>query len=1095
MQACEHLVVALTSQRQKVKLPIGSDFYYFRKPKSGQRFSKYNQTILDETFVCRDPSDRRPVEVPDTILSLSVSSNDRYPPLMELSQIETFLPEGSLQRTITAVLGLGTVYSLSLVIHRLVISPLSKFPGPKLAAVTSWGSDYYDEVYVVGSVRQTDRYEAFTEGLVDFDGAHLATVSHELHRKRRHCYTAAYIHVCALVHAVSIHPGGQKRRCDQVRLLRYIPWSILMRLDLKAQKFNEFKVLCDDHIKTAKCEGGTSPSQDSFKIGSRPTVLRHLVGSGLPASELSSDRLSKEAQLMIGAGTTTTAGTLNFLTFYVITNPVIRKRLEGELAPLMNEYPARKPSWAELERLPFFQAVIKETLRLSYGTIHRRPRVSPKVPLQYKEWVIPPGVPVEMSAYFAHRDPANFPDPDKFLPERWMRDVTPGMLKNYVPFSKGSRHCPGMRLAYCEINFITAALVRPVGLQFELFDTTEADVKPVHDMIVPLPRIGTKASAIPSRLTCLPHTPCRLHSLCSAVLTGARQQTADEIASLQVESDTTSTLAALARAEKTHDTRSSDHAVSVTDIDSSREKPSSDTAEVVDDSEYPTGARLAAVVAALALAIFLVSLDLTIVATAIPKITDQFHGLSDIAWYSSAFFMTMGGFQSAWGNIYKYFPLKTSYLVAIFIFEFGSLICGVAPSSSALIVGRAIAGLGAAGIGSGSYTIIGFAASPKSRPMFTGIVGTSYVVAAAVGPLIGGAFSDKVSWRWCFYINLPIGAISAFIILIFFQTPSAAKPQVATLRQKLLHLDPIGAALVMAFVVCYLLAMQDGGSKYPWSSAHEVGLLVGSALIVGTFVLWEWYQRDTAMFPFRLAKQRIYIVESVFSFFYSGAYYLVLYYLPIYFQSIDNASAQGSGVRNLPLIVAVVISMLASGGYISASGVAAPIIVVGTILSTMCTGLLYTLDIGTSEGKWIGYQIIGGVGWGVAFQIPIITVQATAPLVDLAEVTATLLFLQTLGGAAMTSAAQAGFINVMLNNLPTTAPGVDPALVVGTGATDLRNVFTEDQIPGILLAYMRGLKTSFAISIASSGIAFFIIVLFQRWNKLNTAAIAGGNAA
>ncbi|KAL6811973.1 major facilitator superfamily domain-containing protein [Trichoderma sp. SZMC 28015] len=543
--------------------------------------------------------------------------------------------------------------------------------------------------------------------------------------------------------------------------------------------------------------------------------------------------------------------------------------------------------------------------------------------------------------------------------------------------------------------------------------------------------------------------------------------------------------ASLAVANPIDEKDSSDQRISDKEMGSSVETPTSQDAEL-DNSKYPTGSRLVAIITALALAIFLVSLDLTIVATAIPKITDQFNGLSDIAWYSSAFFMTMGGFQSAWGKVYKYFPLKTSYLIAIFIFELGSLICAVAPSSTALIVGRAFAGVGAAGIGSGSYTIIGFSASPKSRPMFTGIVGTSYGVAAAVGPLIGGAFSDKVSWRWCFYINLPIGAISAFIILVFFKAPSTAKPQVATLREKLLHMDPVGAALVIAFVVCYLLAVQDGGTKFPWNSAHEIGLLVGSAVIVGSFILWEWFQKDTAMFSFRLAKQRVYIVESVFSFFYSGAYYLVLYYLPIYFQSIDNASAQSSGVRNLPLIVAVVISMLCSGAYISATGIAAPIIVAGTALSTICTGLLYTLDIGTSEGKWIGYQIIGGVGWGIASQIPIITVQATASVIDLAEVTAMLLFLQTLGGAGMVSAAQAGFVNVMINNLPKTAPGVNPALVVSTGATDLRKVFLDDQIPGILVAYMQGLKAAFAIGIASSGIAFITILFYDRDSKLQS---------
>lgn len=500
------------------------------------------------------------------------------------------------------------------------------------------------------------------------------------------------------------------------------------------------------------------------------------------------------------------------------------------------------------------------------------------------------------------------------------------------------------------------------------------------------------------------------------------------------------TQASLGRGNAPDEKTYSDKTISVNDIDSSREKQTSEDADT-DDSEYPTGARLAAIITALALAVFLVSLDLTIVATATPKITDDFNGLSDIAWYSSAFFMTMGGFQSMWGKLYKYFPLKTTYLMAIFVFELGSLICGVAPSSAVLILGRAIAGLGAAGIGSGSYTLIGFASSPKGRPMFTGIVGTSYGIAAAVGPLLGGAFTDKVSWRWCFYINLPIGAISAIIILIFFKTPAAASPQKATLREKLLHLDPLGAMLVMAFVVCYLLAVQDGGSKYSWNSAREIGLLIGGGALVGIFVLWEWYQKDTAMFPFRLAKQRVYIVETVFSFFYSGAYYLVLYYLPIYFQSVDNASAQASGVRNLPLIVAVVISMLSSGAFISMTGIAAPVIVLGTALSTICTGLLYTLDVGTSDGKWIGYQIVGGVGWGIASQIPIITVQATAPATDLAEVTAMLLFLQTIGGAAMVSAAQAGFINTILQTLPKLAPDVNAALVVATGATDLRKFF------------------------------------------------------
>lgn len=435
-----------------------------------------------------------------------------------------------------------------------------------------------------------------------------------------------------------------------------------------------------------------------------------------------------------------------------------------------------------------------------------------------------------------------------------------------------------------------------------------------------------------------------------------------------------------------------------------------------------------------------------------------------------------------------------SFLVSIFIFELGSLICGVAPNSTTLIVGRAIAGFGAAGIGSGSYTLIAFSASPKNRPLFTGIIGTSYGIAAVVGPLIGGAFADNISWRWCFYINLPIGAISAGIILIFFQPPSAAKPKSATFREKLLHMDPIGAALVMGLVICYILALHYGGIIHAWNSSRVVGLLVGFIVLSIAFVVWEWCQEDRAMVPFRLAGQRVYIVPSVYAFFFSGAYFLIIYYLPLYFQVIDGVSAAMSGVRNLPLILAVTVSMIASGAFISKTGIVAPILIVGTALGVVCTGLLYTFDIGTEQAKWIGYQVIGGVAWGIASQIPIIAVQASAPPANLAEVTAILLFFQTVGGAFMVSAAQAALVNVLVKKLPRSAPGLNPLAVIGTGATDLRRAFPAE-IHGILVAYMRGLKISFAISLASTGVALVIITVFQSYKRLNTAAIAGGGAA
>lgn len=165
-------------------------------------------------------------------------------------------------------------------------------------------------------------------------------------------------------------------------------------------------------------------------------------------------------------------------------------------------------------------------------------------------------------------------------------------------------------------------------------------------------------------------------------------------------------------------------------------------------ADYPRALQLTFIVVALVLSIFLVSLDMTIVATAIPRITDEFHSLNDVGWYGSAFFLTVASFQSTWGKAYKYFPLKPAFLLSIGIFEIGSLICGVAQNSITLIIGRAIAGMGGAGIASGAYTIIAFAVPPAQRPAFTGILGAIYGCASVIGPLLGGVFTSQATWRW-----------------------------------------------------------------------------------------------------------------------------------------------------------------------------------------------------------------------------------------------------------------------------------------------------------------------------------------------------------
>ena len=493
-------------------------------------------------------------------------------------------------------------------------------------------------------------------------------------------------------------------------------------------------------------------------------------------------------------------------------------------------------------------------------------------------------------------------------------------------------------------------------------------------------------------------------------------------------------------------------------------------------ADYPSAFPLAMIVVALVCSIFLVALDMTIVATAIPKITDQFHSLDQVGWYGSGFFLTLAAFQSTWGKAYKYFPLKISFLISIFIFEIGSLICAVANSSTTLIVGRAIAGVGGAGIASGSYTIIAFSAPPSKRPAFTGVMGATFGVASVIGPLLGGVFTDNLTWRWCFYINLPIGGFGAAIIFVFFKTPKAAKPQEATLKEKFLQMDLPGTFTIMAAAVCYLLAMQWGGTTKSWSDSEVIGLLVGFGLLVIAFVTIEYFQGERALLQGRLLKDRTFMAMSAYVFAIAGVFFVLLYYLPIYFQSAKNVSASKSGIDNLPLVLGASIFTVVSGGLMTMYGHYIPIMAVGSVLATVGAGLIYTLEIDSGSGKWIGYQALLGIGLGLIFQIPVIVAQAIVKPSDLSSASAMMLFFQTIGGAIWISAAQAGFTNKMLKQLPVTAPGVNPGLVISTGATELRNVFDAADIAGILEAYMDGIKVTFAISIACACLTVLLVV-------------------
>ncbi|KAK8030317.1 GliA [Apiospora arundinis] len=491
-----------------------------------------------------------------------------------------------------------------------------------------------------------------------------------------------------------------------------------------------------------------------------------------------------------------------------------------------------------------------------------------------------------------------------------------------------------------------------------------------------------------------------------------------------------------------------------------------------DMDELPTGFRFYMIVVSLLLCVFLMSLDLTIVATAIPKITDVF-GLRDVAWYSSAFFMATAGFQSSWGKIYRYFPLKIAFLSAL------GLICGIAPSSVVLVIGRAVAGVGAGGLSSGCFIIIGYIAPPAKRPVFLGLLGASYGIASVAGPLLGGILTDKLSWRWCFYINLPAGGISAVVIFLFFTTPAGARPLAAPLLDKLRHLDLVGVFLIMGAAVSFTLALQDGGTTKAWSDKQTVGLLAGFVGIVAAFALWERFQGEHAMVAPRLIRQRNVWVPSVIIFLLGGSYFVLIYYLPVYFQAIDGVSPTQSGIRNLPFILSSSIGAVVMGGVISKTGIAMPFLLFGCATATVASGLLYTLAIGSGPGKWITFQVVAGVGYGTAFQIPVTIGQGMCRPVDLPSVTAIILFFQIIGGSFLVSAAQVGFLNIMSRKVLALAPQLAPPLVLGTGASDIRRVFGES-LPQVLVGYMAGLRVSFAVATGAIGLATLVCLCLHR---------------
>ncbi|KAJ5641800.1 hypothetical protein N7490_005800 [Penicillium lividum] len=502
------------------------------------------------------------------------------------------------------------------------------------------------------------------------------------------------------------------------------------------------------------------------------------------------------------------------------------------------------------------------------------------------------------------------------------------------------------------------------------------------------------------------------------------------------------------------------------------------------EPEWAHGFQLFNILTAITFVCFLMLLDGTIVVAAVPRITDDFNSLDDIGWYGAAYQLGSAVFQPLTGKIYMNFRPKWTFLSFFVFFEIGSLICGLANSSAILIVGRVIAGVGTSGILNGALLIIAECVPMHRRPTTIGVVMGIAQLGLASGPLFGGLLTQYATWRWCFYLNLPIGGLVA-VMLVFVSIPQQhpRPPPMSVVRSLHRSIDLIGFAIFAPALLMLLLALEWGGTNYSWSSPQIIGLFCGASVTFIVFLLWDYKKGDAALLPFSIARRRS-VWSSCFVYgLFMGNLYTASYWVPVYFQGVKGASPTMSGVYILPMIIAHVIAALSSGPIVTKLGYYTPVALFGAILLSVGSGLISTFSPSTPTGKWIGYQILYGAGRGLGLQIPLLNVQNTVPPQQLPIAMALTIFSQSFGAAVFLSLAETIFSNSFRGLITEYAPSVNPQSILDAGATGFRHIVSESDLVGILMAYSKSIDRVFYLT-TGMGAGCFIFAMAMGWKNL-----------
>ncbi|CAJ0550996.1 Ff.00g109260.m01.CDS01 [Fusarium sp. VM40] len=486
--------------------------------------------------------------------------------------------------------------------------------------------------------------------------------------------------------------------------------------------------------------------------------------------------------------------------------------------------------------------------------------------------------------------------------------------------------------------------------------------------------------------------------------------------------------------------------------------------------------QIATVMSSLCACVFLAALEVTIVSTALPTIAAHFTSDSGYTWIGTSFVLAHTASTPSWGKVSDIWGRKPILLVANVIFFGGSLVCALVNDLATFIAGRAIQGLGAAGMQTMVNICISDMFSQRDRGLYYGLTSIMWAVASGVGPVLGGAFTDRLSWRWCFWINLPITAAVFVLLVLTLKLPSPNTPVWAGLKA----IDWPGSLLIIGGTLMLLLGLYLGGVYEPWNSATVVCLVVFGFITAVLFIWNEWKLAEYPVIPVHLFRAWSSSAAYAVTFFHAFVFLGVAYYLPLYFQAVLLASPLRSGVYLLPFILSISISAAVTGAYIQLSGKYLTAVHIGLGIMTLGMGLMINLDIDLNWPKLVSFQILTGIGVGMNFEGPLLAVQTVVPHKDVAAATTAMSFIRTMATAVSVVIGGVLFQNEMKSENQALVDSLGPELAkLFDGASASASVELVKTLPAepqliVRTAFFHSLKKMWMMYTAFSGVGLLL---------------------